>query len=72
MLPGNYIATDSTFLVSRCCILAKGPANTYFISQVKAPITAELPNKGHFGANGFVLCREVVPISEGPLSEVPL
>ena len=29
-------------------------------------------NKGHFGANSFVPCREVVPISEGPLSEVPL
>ena len=24
-------------------------------------------NKGHFGGNSFVLCREVVPISEGPL-----
>ena len=34
--------------------------------------TVEPPNKGHFGANSFVLCREVVPISEGPLSEVPL
>ena len=45
----------------------------------------EPPNKGHFGANSFVPCREVehgattsvpcrevVPISEGPLSEVPL
>ena len=31
----------------------------------------EPPNKRHFGANGFVPCREVVPISEGPLSEVP-
>ena len=26
--------------------------------------TVELPNKGHFGANSFVPCREVVPISE--------
>ena len=26
--------------------------------------TVEPPNKGHFGANSFVLCREVVPISE--------
>ena len=34
--------------------------------------TVELPNKGHFVANSFVPCREVVPISEGPLSEVPL
>ena len=24
----------------------------------------EPPNKGHFGANSFVPCREVVPISE--------
>ena len=34
--------------------------------------TVEPPNKGHFGLNSFVLCREVVPFSEGPLSEVPL
>ena len=26
--------------------------------------TVEPPNKGHFGANSFVACREVVPISE--------
>ena len=26
--------------------------------------TVEPPNKGHFGANGFVPCREVVPFSE--------
>ena len=29
-------------------------------------VTVEHPNKGHYGANNFVLCREVVPISEGP------
>ena len=29
--------------------------------------TVEPPNKGHFGANRFVPCREVVPISEVPL-----
>ena len=34
--------------------------------------TVEPPNKGHYGANDFVPCREVVPISEGPLSEVAL
>ena len=28
------------------------------------PNTVEPPNKGHFGANSFVPCREVVPISE--------
>ena len=27
-------------------------------------ITVEPLNKGHFGANSFVPCREVVPISE--------
>ena len=27
-------------------------------------LTVEPPNKGHFGANSFVPCREVVPISE--------
>ena len=26
--------------------------------------TVELPNKGHFGNESFVLCSEVVPISE--------
>ena len=26
--------------------------------------TVEHPNKEHFGANSFVPCREVVPISE--------
>ena len=26
--------------------------------------TVEPPNKGHFGGNNFVPCREVVPISE--------
>ena len=26
--------------------------------------TVEPPNKGHFGANSFVSCREVVPISD--------
>ena len=40
--------------------------------NIMLPITVESPNKGHFGANSFVPCREVVPISEGPLSEVPL
>ena len=29
-----------------------------------AVYTVEPPNKGHFGANNFVPCREVVPISE--------
>ena len=35
--------------------------------------TVEPPNKGHYGTNDFetsVLCREVVPILEGPLSVV--
>ena len=27
-------------------------------------ITVEPPNKGHYGANDYVPCREVVPISE--------
>ena len=26
--------------------------------------TVEPPNKGHFGGNNFVPCREVVPFSE--------
>ena len=34
------------------------------VSCKENPCTAEPPNKGHFGANSFVLCREVIPISE--------
>ena len=30
----------------------------------KLPYTVEPPNKGHYGANDFVPCREVVPMSE--------
>ena len=26
--------------------------------------TVEPPNKGHFGANSFVPCREVIPVLE--------
>ena len=33
-------------------------------TQVFLLYTVEPPNKGHFGANSFVPCREVVPISE--------
>ena len=35
-------------------------------------IIVEPLNKGHYGTNDFVPCREVVPISESPLLEVPL
>ena len=45
------------------------------VRRVSPPVvipTVEPPNKEHFGANSFVPCREVVPISEGPPSEVPL
>jgi hypothetical protein len=42
------------------------------IIQIEDVYTVEPPNKGHHETNDFVPCREVVPISEGPLSEVPL
>ena len=32
--------------------------------QVYTVYTVEPPNKGHFGVNSFVPCREGVPISE--------
>ena len=32
----------------------------------------EPPNKGQYGTNDFVPCREVVSISEGPLKEVQM
>ena len=34
------------------------------LQQQKVSCTVEPPNKGHFGANSFVPCREAVPISE--------
>ena len=36
----------------------------YEHTEVPNPITVGPPNKGHFGGNNFVPCREVVPISE--------
>ena len=30
----------------------------------KLPYTVQPPNKGHYGANDFVPCREVIPMSE--------
>ena len=33
-------------------------------SKLAQVYTVEPPNKGHFGGNKFVPCREVVPISE--------
>ena len=30
----------------------------------KLPYTVEPQNKGHYGANDFVPCREVIPMSE--------
>ena len=39
----------------------------FFVSVVSSVNRAQgkrTPNKGHFGANSFVPCREVVPISE--------
>ena len=35
-----------------------------FGDEKKLGSTVEPLNKGHFGANSFVPCREVVPISE--------
>ena len=35
-------------------------------------IIVEPPKKGHIRGKNLVSCREVVCISEGPLSEVPL
>ena len=40
--------------------LCKGGVVAWFPRQV---YTVEPPNKGHFGDNLFVPCREVVPIS---------
>ena len=43
------------------------------ISEVHTPpcvVTVEPLNKGHFGANSFVPCREVVPISEVKIHQV--
>ena len=55
-----------------CCGFASSRKRE--IAMVKTPfcIAVEPLNKGPFGANSFVPCREVLRISEGPLSEVPL
>ena len=37
---------------------------SYCTSHVLCKITVEPPDKGHYGANDFVPCGEVVPISE--------
>ena len=47
-----------------CCV--------YIRMYVQCAVQLKPPNKGHYGTNDFVPCREVVPISEGPLSEAPL
>ena len=83
---GNLFAAKSSFsLLCRVCIYWEGlkhriniegniQGKTFSLSYILVcgNFHVEPPNKGHFGANSFVPCREVVPISEGPLSEVPL
>ena len=41
-------------------------------SLQKTKLQWNLRTRDTLGLNSFVPCREVVPISEGPLSEVPL
>ena len=77
---GNFISLYSTagFIHARCLgYLVHLPMDIQQIccstqTGQHSRCTVEPPNKGHFGANSFVPCREVVPISEGPLLEVPL
>ena len=56
------------------CICTYSVSQKYTSSVLTESIvnTVEPPSKGHFGANSFVPCIGVVPISEGPLLEVPL
>ena len=53
--PGNTIAPT----------VAWNRAKNYDSEETAGYVcTVEPPNKGHFGGNNFVPCREVVPISE--------
>ena len=66
-------STCGTWIQVKVRVRSKESQPVYITSMhVQLPTlanTVEPPNKG---ANDFVPCREVVPISEGPLSEVPL
>ena len=42
-------------------------AAQYSDGVVVLTLSVEPPNKGHYGVNYFVTCREVVPISEGQI-----
>ena len=45
-------------------VLTEASRTVKLTSMEQTPGTVEPQNKGHFGANSFVSCREVVPISE--------
>ena len=40
------------------------PVGHYDMCKLLVQYTVEPPNKGHYGANNLVICREVSPISE--------
>ena len=46
------------------CIRHKLDSEEWTMCPLFGGSTVEPLNKGHFGANSFVPCREVVPISE--------
>ena len=57
---------DSKNIVSQTCKKSVCVTNRFLQHNriILSLYTVEPPNKGHFGTNGFVPCREVVPISE--------
>ena len=62
------LLSDQTWcagLLSLTCTMQVNDGSTKFMCTkgYRHP-TMEPPNKGHFGANSFVPCREVAPISE--------
>ena len=60
--PGNYKETVGAAIEGKLLV---NNTSTSFISD-------DYSGTSEQGTIGFILCKEVVPISEGPLSEVPL
>ena len=62
------LAVDShylqVFVFQACTLSITSQALPVDPLTLSTMTTVEPPNKGHFGANSFVLCIDVVPISE--------
>ena len=61
--PTNFLSPETTMLLKWTEVREEGGEKEGRVGCVTVN-TVEPLNKGHFGANNFVPCREVVPISE--------